>query len=166
MNENTNKNFPFTIEGESFDSPDEKLTAKSILERAQEKNIPAAQGQIGTLTLKSDKGAIYSGDDWINLSQDNNFSLGIKKTPQVYKFTVNGQKLESNLEKLIALDIIKMGQEKGAAIPGKPENWLLEEIGGKKFTIDEWVDLSQFSEFLLIPSGSTPVAGCDLKCRV
>ena len=154
MTEEHKKIFPYAVEGVSFDSPEEKVTAESIIYFAQEKGVPAAQDSVEKLTLKSEK-TIYSGDDLVNLSQDNIFSLGVK----VYKFTVNGQALESNSGKLVVLDIIEMAKKEDVHIPGKPEELFLEVVGGtSKFKIDDWVDLSQFHEFILILNKQTPVA--------
>ena len=155
--ENTQK-FPFKVEGESFYSFEEKLTAKQIIELAKEKNIPEANQPIESLILKG-KEKTYSKDDLIDLSIENDFSLGLK----VYKFRVNGQEFESNSEKLIALDIIKRAREKAVIgnNPEKLEDWLLETIEQEnkiEFKPNEWVDLSQFQNFLLIPNQSTPVA--------
>ena len=77
----------------------------------------------------------------------------------VYKFTVNGQELESKSEKLVALDIIKLAEQKGVPLPDKPENLLLEAVGeGQPFKLDDWVDLEKFTDFILIPSTPTSVA--------
>ena len=78
---------------------------------------------------------------------------------KVYKFTVNGQDLESKSEKLVALDIIRLAEQKGVPLPDKPENLLLEAVGeGQPFKLDDWVDLEKFTKFILIPSTPTSVA--------
>ena len=78
---------------------------------------------------------------------------------KVYKFTVNGQDLESKSEKLVALDIIRLADQKGVPLPDKPENLLLEAVGeGQPFKLDDWVDLEKFTKFILIPSTPTSVA--------
>lgn len=157
MAKDTGGEFPFTVEGEPFVVGEQKPTAKMILKMAQEKGIASAQDQIEKLVLKG-KSAIYKGDDIVDLSQEKEFSVGLA----VYAFKVNGQDLESNLGKLVALDIIKMAQEKGVALPGAPENLLLSVIGkDTEFKNDEWVDLSQFHEFLLILNEPTPVAAAE-----
>ena len=75
----------------------------------------------------------------------------------VYKFTVNGQELESKSEKLVALDIIKLAEQKGVPLPDKPENLLLEAVGeGQPFKLDDWVDLEKFTDFILIPVRQHP----------
>ena len=78
---------------------------------------------------------------------------------KVYKFKVNGQDLESKSEKLVALDIIRLAEQKGVPLPDKPENLLLEAVGeGHPFKLDDWVDLEKFTQFILILNKSTPVA--------
>ncbi len=153
MKEDTGNNFPFTIEGKKFASEEQTRTANSIIEMAQKEGIPAAQDGVEKLTLKGEA-EIYFGDDPVDLAQDSNFTIGVK----VYEFKVNGQELESNLAKLVSLDIIKLAQEKGVPLPAKPENLLLEAVGGAKFGPDAWVDLGQFREFLLLSNEPTPVA--------
>ena len=152
-----NAEFPFQIEGKEFPSSEKTLTADKIIEQAKEKGLPAAAPPAEDLALKGQK-AIYSGNDPVDLSEDNDFSLG----PKIYKFKVNGQELESKFEKLIALDIIEMAQKSGVPVPGdKTDNLLLEVAGGEspcQFKQDEWVDLAQFHEFLLILNEPTPVA--------
>ena len=140
---NNDKKFSFQVEGQSFELPHEKVPAKIIIEMAQEKGIASALNQpIESLTLKSDNNKIYSWKDEVNLSLDNHFSLGVKK----YTFEVNGQKLETSSEKLMASDIIEMAKKKGVTPGNKSENLLLEAIGekGQTFKNDEWVNLMSF----------------------
>ena len=155
MSNNTEHKFSFQVEGESFSSPEKILTARKIIEYAKEKGLSASKPPIEELVLKGQKGN-YAGDDKVDLSEDNDFSLGVK----VYKFKVNGQELESKFEKLVALDIIEMAKKQGVSLPGKYENLLLETVGDKQhqFELDEWVDLGRFHEFLLILNEPTPVA--------
>jgi len=154
MAENTEEKFSFTVEGEPFVVGEQKPTAKEILKMAQEKGIEPAQDQIEKLVLKGES-AIYKGDETVDLSQDKVFSVGLA----VYEFKVNGQELESNLSKLVAMDIIKMAQENGVVLPGTPDNLLLSVIGkDAEFKNDDEVDLSKFQEFLLILNEPTPVA--------
>ena len=154
MAENTEEKFPFTVEGEPFVVGEQKPTAKEILKMAQEKGIEPAQDQIEKLVLKGDS-AIYKGDETVDLSQDKVFSIGLA----VYEFKVNGQELKSNLSKLVALNIIEMAQENGVVLPGTTENLLLSVVGKElEFKNEDWVDLSQFHEFLLILNEQTPVA--------
>ncbi len=157
MSAGAENKFFFQIEGAGFESPRKILTAKEILELAKEKNLPAAKPPLEELALKG-KNKVYAGNDKVDLSEDNDFSLGLR----LYKFKVNGRELESKFEKLIALDIIEMAGKQGASIPGgEPDKLLLEAVGGEKpcqFKLDEWVDLSRFHEFLLILNEPTPVA--------
>ena len=155
MSKNTENTFLFQIEGESFSSPKKVLTAKEIIEYAKEKGLSASKPPIEDLVLKGQKNT-YAGDDKVDLSEDNDFTLGVK----AYKFKVNGQELESKFEKLVALDIIEIAEKNGVLLPGKYENLLLETVGEKphSFKLDEWVDLEQFYEFLLILNEPTPVA--------
>ena len=117
--------------------------------------MPASHPPIEELVLKGQKGN-YSKDDKVDLSEDNDFSLGVK----VYKFKVNGQELESKFEKLIALDIIEMAEKKGVSLPEKHENLRLEAVDENPypFKLDDWVDLEQFHKFILILNEPTPVA--------
>ena len=83
----------------------------------------------------------------------------------VYKFTVNGQELESKQEKLLARDIIEKAQEKGVPLPSsKPEELLLEVVGKDlDFKLDDWVNLDEYHQFIILFDKPTPVAdqgGC------
>ena len=153
MSKENNKNFPFTYEGKKFDSPKEKVTTKDIIKIVEDndaKNI----NPIGNLMLKpKDKENIYSKDQTIDLLQENNFVSS-------YKFQVNGQELESSIEKLIVTDIIQMAQKKGAIPPEeRPENWDLQ-VSNENLTFekDKWVDLTRYDNFILIQNTSTTVA--------
>lgn len=151
--ENTSKNYQYTIEGKSFNSSDENLMAKVILELAKEKGILAAQDAINSLTLKG-KDRVYSGDDRVDLSQENNFSLGVKG----YTFKVNGVEIETRQEKLIALDILELAKKKDA-IEGKPSDYALKSLSGEEtYKPEDWVQIEEGKEFLAVPQGSTPVA--------
>ena len=155
MTENIEGKFPFTVEGEPFVLEEQQPTAKKIIEMAQQKDIVPAQDQIEKLTLKSEN-AVYQGDDLVDLLQEKIFTIGLA----IYQFTVNGQELESNLQKLAALDIIKLAKENGVALPDKPEDLLLSAIGQEQqeFRNEDRVDLGQFREFLLILNKSTTAA--------
>lgn len=142
------------VEGKPLSFEKKDLTANEIIKAAQEAGIPAAQDGVEKLTLKgNESGKIYRGEDRIDFSDDTTFSIG-----RLYLFTVNGQQLTSLLQKLVALDIIKMAQEKGA-IPTVEslEEWKLE-AGGSHFQGSEWVDLGQFMTFVAILNKATPVA--------
>jgi len=158
MNENTQKGFTFTIEGELFNLPDEKVTAKSIIELVKKRDIPSAKGEVENLILESN-GTVYSSDDLIDLSENNNFSIRVKEEEKTYQFKVNGQEFESESRRLIVLEIIKIVQEKGVNIPGKPEDVLLQVVGEQyPLKNDAWVDLEKITEFIIILNKSTPVA--------
>ena len=82
-----------------------------------------------------------------------------------YKFTVNGQELESKQEKLLVSDVIKIAQEKGVPLPSsKPEDLLLEVVGKDiNFKLNDWVNLGEYNQFLILYDKPTPVAaqnGC------
>ena len=159
MSEDTNKNFYFTVEGEplSIRSSEGKVKAEEILALAQEKKIKGSEGPIENLTLKG-KDAVYAIGDEVDLLKEEEFSLGVKAQKPTYHFKVNGQELDSNSEKLVALDIIKIAGEKGVPLPGQIEDLRLEVVGGPTFENSDWVDLEQFNEFLLMVNTPTPVA--------
>lgn len=75
---------------------------------------------------------------------------------KLIRFKVNGTELESNFDKLIALDILAMAKKKDA-FEGKIEDYVLER-GDDKFKPDEWVDLKDGESFLAILQGPTQVA--------
>ena len=155
MNQDVKGQFSYTVENKQFNSDKQCLTAEEIINLAKKENIPAAQDDVKKLTLKGTDN-IYYGSDQVDLSKEKRFSIGVK----IYEFNVNGETFQSQLEKLIALDIIKRAQEKGIPIPDGIENTLLESVGDnqRSFQNDEWVDLIQFTKFILVPSSSTPVA--------
>ena len=155
MSNNTENKFSFQVEGKSFSSSEKILTARKIIEYAKEEEVPASKPPIEELVLKGQKNS-YSKEDKVDLSEDNDFSLGVK----VYKFKVNDQELESQFEKLVALDIIEMAEKKGVSLPGKHEDLRLEAVGENPypFELDDWVDLGQFHKFILILNEPTPVA--------
>lgn len=158
MNETTQKGFTFTIEGESFNLSDEKVTAKSIIELAKKRDISSAKGEVENLILESN-GTVYSSDDLIDLSENSDFSIRVNEEKKTYKFKVNGQEFESESRQLIALEIIKMAQEKGVTIPRKPEDVLLQVVGEQyPLKNDAWVDLEKTTEFIIILNKPTPVA--------
>lgn len=156
MNENAEKKISFAVEGKTLDSPKEQLTARDIIERARETGIEAAQEGAEKLALECGQ-SVYRQDDLVDLSQHNEFSI----REAIYKFTVNGQELETNFDKLVALDIIVMAVEKGV-IEGKPEELRLETIvyegENEYFGHDAWVELRICKEFLVMPNKPTSVA--------
>ena len=78
------------------------------------------------------------------------------KDLKTYKFKVNDTELESQREKLVALDILKLAKNKGA-FPGKPEHYVLQGDKGK-YKPEDWVDLQSDNMFITIPAEPTPVA--------
>ena len=80
-------------------------------------------------------------------------------TIEVFTYTVNDVKIESQYEKLTALEILVKASEHGA-IEGKPEDYILQSLkdGDRKYKPEDTVDLSVDSEFIALPVGSTPVA--------
>ena len=148
--------FPVEIDGEKFEFPQKNITAKQIIELAKEKGLSGTKPPIEDLILKSEN-KFYSGNEEVDLSKENNFSLG----PKIYMFKVNGQQMESKVNKLTAEEIIKLAKEKGITLPGsESKNLLLEAVGKQKYQFkpDEKVDFIQFNEFLLILNEPTPVA--------
>ena len=79
-----------------------------------------------------------------------------ENTGETHTFQINGVKIQSSHEKLVALDILKLAKDKGA-IPGKPGDYILQ---GKEtqYKSDDWVNLDEDNEFISIPITSTHVA--------
>ena len=73
-----------------------------------------------------------------------------------YSFKVNGVEIQSPHQKLVALDVLKLAKDK-EAIPGKPEEYILQGDKGK-YKLDDWVDLDEDNVFITIPNTATPVA--------
>ncbi len=73
-----------------------------------------------------------------------------------FKLKVNGIEIEVSSQKLIAKDILKFAEEKGA-IPGKAEGYILQGDKGQ-YKDDDLVDLEEDSLFITIPDKPTPVA--------
>lgn len=71
-------------------------------------------------------------------------------------FKVNGVELESQFDKLVASDILRMAKEKGA-FEGKPEDYILE-YGGQSYKPHDWVELKEGEELLALLAGPTQVA--------
>ena len=77
---------------------------------------------------------------------------------QIYSFTVNGTEIKTQHEKLTAGDILRLAIQQGA-IPGKPEDYILESHEPERqFKADDVVDLTEYKDFITEKSGSTPVA--------
>ena len=74
---------------------------------------------------------------------------------ETHSFKINGVKIESSHEKLVALDILNLAKDKDA-IPGNPEDYILQ--GKTQYKSDGWVNLDEDNEFISIPNTSTHVA--------
>lgn len=151
MNTSTDKSFPYFVENEKFFSKNEIIEAREILLSAKKRGIPAAQDDIDKLTLKT-QNSFFSGEDKIDLLKENVFSLEVK----VFSYIVNGEEFQSVNKLLLASDITNIAREK---LGLQDANWVLESLPeDNKFSSDEWVDLSKFKQFILIPGAPTPVA--------
>ena len=73
-----------------------------------------------------------------------------------FKFKVNGVQIDTPHQKLVAHDILELAEKKGA-IPGKPEEYILQGDKGK-YGRNDWVDLEEDNVFIAIPDKPTPVA--------
>ena len=80
-------------------------------------------------------------------------------TTRVFTYTVNDVKIESQYEKLTALEILEIAAERGA-IDGKPEDYILRSLKDEDRTYkpEDTVDLSVDNEFIALQIGPTPVA--------
>ena len=80
-------------------------------------------------------------------------------TTRVFTYTVNDVKIESQNEKLTALEILEIAAERGA-IDGKPEDYILQSLKDedRKYKPEDTVDLSVDNEFIALQIGPTPVA--------
>lgn len=79
-----------------------------------------------------------------------------KEDGQPFTLEVNGIEMTTPHQKLVAHDILELA-EKNRAIPGKPEDYILQGDKGK-YGQDEWVDLEEDHLFITIPDKPTPVA--------
>lgn len=73
-----------------------------------------------------------------------------------FTLKVNGMEMAMPYVGVVAHDILELA-EKNGAIPGKPEDYLLQGDKGK-YGWDNWVDLEEDNVFLTIPNQPTPVA--------
>ena len=80
-------------------------------------------------------------------------------TIEVFTYTVNNVKIESQYEKLTGLEILEMAAERGA-IEGKPDDYILQSLkdDDRKYKPEDTVDLSVDNEFIALQIGPTPVA--------
>ena len=75
---------------------------------------------------------------------------------EAFTLKVNGIEMQMGQEKVVAHDILELAEKEGA-IPGKPENYLLEGDKGR-YSWDDWVNLSEDSVFITLRNAPTPVA--------
>ena len=75
---------------------------------------------------------------------------------EVFTLKVNGIEMQMGQEKVVAHDILELAEKEGA-IPGKPENYVLEGDKGR-YGWDDWVNLSEDSVFITLRDAPTPVA--------
>ena len=73
-----------------------------------------------------------------------------------FTFKVNGREIDSPHQKLVAHDILELA-EKNGAIPGKPEDYILQGDKGQ-YGWDDWVDLEEDNLFITISNKSAQVA--------
>ena len=69
---------------------------------------------------------------------------------------VNGIEMTMQTARVVAHDILELA-EKSGAIPGKPEDYILQGDKGQ-YGWDNWVDLEEDNRFITIPNQPTPVA--------
>ena len=79
-----------------------------------------------------------------------------KDTGKEFLFSVNGEELVSQFQKLVAIDVLKIAKDKDA-IPNKPEDYWLKG-NTQVYKLDDWIDLSEDKTLISIPHGPTPVA--------
>ena len=73
-----------------------------------------------------------------------------------FTLKVNGTEIDTPHQKLVAHDILELA-EKNGAIPGKPEDYILQGDKGQ-YGWDDWVDLEEDNRFITIPNKPTQVA--------
>ena len=73
-----------------------------------------------------------------------------------FTFKVNGVEIPNERETLLAKEILALAKNKGA-IPGNPENYILQGDKGK-YKADDLVNLEEDSIFITIPDKPTQVA--------
>ena len=69
---------------------------------------------------------------------------------------VNGIEMTMSTARVVAHDILELAKKNGA-IPGKPEDYILQGDKGQ-YGWDNWVNLEEDNVFLTIPNQPTPVA--------
>lgn len=75
---------------------------------------------------------------------------------ETFTLKVNGVEMQMGQEKVVAHDILELAEKEGA-IPGKPENYVLEGDKGR-YGWDDWVNLSEDSVFITLRDAPTQVA--------
>ena len=80
-------------------------------------------------------------------------------TTEIFTYTINDVKIESQYEKLTAMEILEVAAEHGA-IDGNPQDYILQSLkdDDRTYKPQDTVDLSVDNEFIALPVGSTPVA--------
>ena len=80
-------------------------------------------------------------------------------TTEIFTYTINGVKIESQYEKLTAMEILEAAAQSGV-IDGKPQDYILESLKGddRIYKPEDTVDLSVDNEFIALPVGATLVA--------
>lgn len=81
------------------------------------------------------------------------------KSADLFPFKVNGEEIESQYQKVVAREILKLAKEHGAIV-GSPESYILKDlpIDDKQYDLDEEVDLAVDKEFITISDTRTVVA--------
>ncbi len=75
---------------------------------------------------------------------------------ETFTLKVNGIEMQMEHEKVVAHDILELAEKEGA-IPGKPENYLLDGDKGR-YGRNDWVNLSEDSVFITLRDAPTQVA--------
>jgi hypothetical protein len=80
-------------------------------------------------------------------------------TTQIFTYTINDVKIESQYEKLTAMEILEVAAERGA-IDGKPQDYILQSLkdDDRTYKPEDTVDLSLNNEFIALSSSPTLVA--------
>ena len=73
-----------------------------------------------------------------------------------FEFEINGIKIETPHQKLVAHDILELAEKHGA-LPSKPENYTLHGDKGE-YKLDDWVDLEEDNKFFTVSTAPTQVA--------
>ena len=79
-----------------------------------------------------------------------------KEASHSFALKVNGIEMTMREPRVVAHDILELAEKRGA-IPGKPEDYILQ--GAKRqYGWDNWVDLEEDNLFIMVPNQPTPVA--------